>query len=144
VPALAPPPCTQAAARAAILASRPLASLAPTLENGGGVDRIICADLTGDGVRDLAATIFSGGTAGDTAWVVFRADGSRWRLAFRNLQAYEVGLFRAGRDLLESQPIYEKNDPNCCPTGGFLHRRFHWTRGRFTVVRTWKSKSFHP
>ena len=142
--ALAPPPCTNAAARAAILASRPLASLRLTIENGGGVDRLICADVTHDGRRDLAATIFSGGTAGDTAWVVFRADGSRWRLVFRQLQAYKVGLFLRGGDLVESQPIYRKNDPNCCPTGGFFHRRFHWIGTRFKIVRAWTTKSFRP
>ncbi len=144
MPALAPPPCTQAAAKAAILGSRPLASLRLTLENGGGVDRLVCGDFTGDGQRDLAATIFSGGTAGDTAWVVFRANGRRWRLAFRDLHVYKVGIFQRGGDLVDSQPIYRKNDPNCCPTGGFLHRRFHWSGARFKIVRTWKTNAFRP
>jgi hypothetical protein len=139
-----PPPCTHAAARAAILASPALISLGPTIRNGGGVDTLICQDLTGDGVRDFAAAIFSGGTAGDTAWVVFRADGSRWRLAFRNLHAYKIGLFRSGRDLIESQPIYKKNDPNCCPSGGFDHRRYRWVAGRFKLVRSWHNSRFKP
>lgn len=144
MPALAPPPCTAASARRAILASPALVALRPTLQTDGGVDKLICADLTGDGVRDLAATIFSGGTAGDTAWVVFRADGSRWRLAYRQLHAYKVGLFRSGRDMIESQPIYKKNDANCCPTGGVFHRRFHWVAGRLKIVRTWHDMRFRP
>jgi hypothetical protein len=142
--ALAPPPCTAPAAKAAILASARLAYLRPTLDDGGGVDGLICADVTGDGRRDLAATIFSGGTAGDIAWVVFRANGSHWRLAFRQLHAYKVGLFLRGHDLVESQPIYEKNDANCCPSGGFAHRRFHWAATRFEIVRRWTTKSFRP
>jgi hypothetical protein len=89
-------------------------------------------------------TVFSGGTAGDTAWLVFRQVGGGWQLALRELQVYKVGLFRAGNDLIESQPIYLKNDPNCCPSGGFDHRRFHWNGLRFTIIRRWHNARFEP
>jgi hypothetical protein len=137
-------PCTRAAAKAAILATPALRSIWATVRLGGGVDKLICHDLTGDAVPELAATIFSGGTAGDIAWVVFRRSRGRWRLAFRQLQAYKVGLFRVGRDLVESQPVYLKDDANCCPTGGFDHRRFHWNGSRFVVVRRWHTSKFPP
>jgi hypothetical protein len=43
-----------------------------------------------------------------------------------------------------TQPIYKKNDPNCCPTGGFDHHRYHWNGARFVVARAWHTKSFRP
>jgi hypothetical protein len=137
-------PCTRAAAKAAMLASPPLRQVWPTLRLGGGVGTLICHDLTRDGVPDLAATIFSGGTAGDIAWVVFRERAGRWTLAFRQLQGYHFGLFRAGGDLIESTPVYLKNDPNCCPRGGFDHRRFHWNGTRFVVAKRWHDTRFKP
>jgi hypothetical protein len=140
----APPACSIAAARSAILQAPALRELAPTVRNGGGPDTLICHDLTGDGVPELAVTVFSGGTAGDIAWVVFRRSSGRWRVAYAQLKAYKVGLFRVGGDLVESQPIYRANDPNCCPSGGFRHRRFHWNGTTFRVVRTWHDGSYRP
>ena len=140
----APPACTIAAARAAILQAPALRELAPTVRNGGGPDTLICHDLTGDGVSELAVTVFSGGTAGDIAWVVYRRSSGRWRLAYTQLQVYKVGLFRVVGDLVDSQPIYRANDPNCCPSGGFGHGRFHWNGTTFRVVRTWHDASFRP
>jgi hypothetical protein len=137
-------PCTRAAAKAAILASPALRQVWPTLRLGGGVDRLICHDLTRDGARDMAATVFSGGTAGDIAWAVFRQRAGRWSLALRQLQVYKVGLFRVGGDLVESTPVYRKNDPNCCPTGGFDHRRLHWNGARFVVAKRWHTSRFRP
>jgi hypothetical protein len=144
VPAPLAARCTQAAAKAAILVAPALRSLRPTMTNGGGVDRLICRDLTGDGKADLAATIYSGGTAGDIAWVAFRQAQGRWVLALRELDQYKVGLFAAGADLVDSQPIYRKTDPNCCPSGGFDHRRFHWNGSRFAIVRRWHDTHYHP
>jgi hypothetical protein len=89
-------------------------------------------------------TFVSGGTAGDIGWAVYVADGGRWRVAFKQLQAYKVGLYARGGDLVEVQPIYRASDPNCCPTGGFAHRRFHWSGRRFVVVRRWLTRSFRP
>jgi hypothetical protein len=137
-------PCTRAAAKAAMLASPALRQVWPTLRVGGGVGTLICHDFTRDGVRDMAATVFSGGTAGDIAWVVFRQRAGRWSLALRQLQVYKVGLFRVGSDLVESTPVYRQNDPNCCPSGGFDHRRFHWNGARFVVAKRWHTSKFPP
>jgi hypothetical protein len=130
-------PCDLAAARRAA---------APIVRARGyaGVDRVICADLTGDGRPELAVTFFSGGTAGDTGWAVFVSSGHGWRVAFRQLRAYKVGLYARGGDLVEVQPIYRASDPNCCPTGGFAHRSVHWNGRRFAVVRRWLTRSFRP
>src|SRR5919198_4337899 len=115
-PAIAAPACTRAAAKAAILANTHLHALWPTLKTQGRVDAVYCRDLTRDGKRDMTATIHSGGTAGDIAWIVFRRVGSHWRLALGHLKAYKVGVSFKRGDLIETQPVFRESDPNCCPT----------------------------
>jgi hypothetical protein len=106
-------------------------------------DKVICADFTRDGRTDMAVTIASGGTAGDIAWLVFVRRPTRWRLML-NLSGYKLGLYRLGGDLADSQPIYRKKDPNCCPSGGFDHTRWHWNGKRFVPVRRWHTKTYKP
>ena len=137
-------PCSPASAKAAVLAAPALRSLRPTMRSGGGVDRLICHDLTRDGDDEMAVTIFSGGTAGDIAWAVFGRSNGKWVLVFKRLDLYKIGLFTLGGDLADSQPVYRKNDPNCCPTGGFDHRRYHWNGTQFVLARSWHDKRFHP
>ena len=143
-PVHAASPCTRAAAKRAIVSSTLLKPIWGTVRSGGGVDKLICHDLTGDRTAEMAVTIFSGGTAGDIAWVVFQRQAGRWQPVLRNLQGYKVGLFRVGTDLVESQAVYRKTDPNCCPSGGVDHRRFHWNGSRFVVVRRWHDARFTP
>jgi hypothetical protein len=134
--------CQPAVAEAQVLSQRALRPLVPIVLNGGGVDTLICHDLTGDGRSDMAFTIFSGGTAGDIAWVVLRRTAAGgWRVVSFQRNAYKVGLRRVGVDLVESQPVYRTNDPNCCPTGGFDHRRFRWNGRALAVVRRWHDRS---
>jgi hypothetical protein len=144
---LGPPaqPCTIAAARSAIVATK---LEAPSLAGGNSrvrpsqADGVICFDFTRDGLGDMAVTIASGGTAGDVDWIVFQAKRTGgWRPALVR-GGYKLGLRRVGGDLVSSQPVYRKNDPNCCPTGGFDHDRWHWNGSRFTVVRHWHDKSY--
>jgi len=138
--------CSRALADAAIRQVKPhIPSLGdtPLLVTPAIVDELICFDFTGDGRIDLAMTVASGGTAGDIGWLVLQRTASGWRLALGR-SGYKVGLFRVGRDPVSSQPIYRKNDPNCCPTGGFAHERWRWNGRRFVLARTWKSKSFKP
>jgi hypothetical protein len=104
-------------------------------------DAVICSDLTRDGRVDMAVTIASGGTAGDIAFVVFRSTSAGWRIAL-NRGGYKLGLVRLGGDLVQTQPVYRKNDPNCCPTGGFDHDRWHWDGDSFVIVRSWHDKRF--
>ena len=128
--------CSRAVAKAAIVRARPHI---PSLANGtmlvtpGMADALICFDFTGDGRTDLAVTVASGGTAGDIGWFVLVRTRTGWRVALTQ-GGYKVGLFRLGRDLVDSQPVYRKNDPNCCPTGGFDHTRFRYVGHRFVAV----------
>jgi hypothetical protein len=138
--------CSRATARAAIALTHLRMTLlgdSATRVDPESADEVLCFDFTRDGRLDLAVTIASGGTAGDVGFAVFRGTASGWRVALAR-NGYKLGLFRVGGDLVSSQPVYRKNDPNCCPTGGFDHLRFHWNGVRFVVARNWHTKSFRP
>jgi hypothetical protein len=138
--------CGQGTARAAIAATHVrVKTLGDTAQavDPRSVDEVICFDFTRDGRTDLAVSIASGGTASDIGYVVFRRTPASWRVGLTG-GGYKLGLTRVGRDLVETQPVYRRNDPNCCPTGGFDHRRFHWKGTRFVVVRSWHTKTFRP
>jgi hypothetical protein len=104
------------------------------------VDQVICSDFTRDGRIDLAVSIASGGTAGDIGFVVFRGRPAGWRVALTG-GGYKLRLARAGGGLVETQPVYKAKDPNCCPTGGFDHRRFRWNGMKFVVARSWHTSA---
>jgi hypothetical protein len=138
--------CGVATARAAVKATHVrIKMLTDTAQrvDPRSVDQVICFDFTRDGRMDVAASIASGGTAGDIGYVVFRRTPSGWAVALTG-GGYKLGLARIAGDLVETQPVYRKNDPNCCPTGGFDHRRFHWNGRKFVVVRSWHTKTFRP
>jgi hypothetical protein len=139
-------PCNLAAAKRAIAATKLRMKLlgdSTVRVAPSSADQVICQDFTRDGRADLAVTIASGGTAGDVGFAVFRSTPNGWQVALAR-NGYKLGLFRAGGDLVSSQPIYKQNDPNCCPTGGFDHQRFHWNGKRFVVARSWHTRSFRP
>lgn len=133
-------PCTVDAAKAAIVRShlkmRMLGDSA-THVDPNSVDELVCSGDT------MAVTIASGGTAGDIGLILFRRTAAGWRPELKR-GGYKLGIFRAGADLDTSQPVYEKTDPNCCPTGGFDHVRWHWNGTRFAVARAWHTKRFKP
>jgi hypothetical protein len=134
------PACSIGAARAAIVRTHLKMQTigdSPTRVDPASVDELVCAGET------MAVTIASGGTAGDVGFILFRRTASGWRVALTR-GGYKIGLFRLGADVAESQPVYRKNDPNCCPSGGFDHVRYHWNGTRFAVARSWHTKSFRP
>jgi len=96
---------------------------------------VICHDLTGDGRRDMAFAIASGGTGGAFKFAVYRRTRSRsGRLGRRFSKVIERGfgsktqLRRRGRRLQVFNPIFRDGDPNCCPTGGAYIRSYGFTR----------------
>ena len=143
----AKPACNLAAAKRAVAVEKLRMKLlgdSPVRVEPSSVDRVLCLDFTRDGRTDLAFTIASGGTAGDVGFAVFRATPTGgWQVALAR-SGYKLGLFRLGGDIVSSQPIYRKNDPNCCPTRGFDHTRYHWNGKRFAVARSWHTRSFRP
>ena len=133
-------PCTVPAAKAVIVRTQLKMQMlgdGPTRVAPTSVDQLVCAGDT------MAVTIASGGTAGDIGFILFRRTPTGWRVALTR-GGYKIGLFRQGADVAESQPVYEKNDPNCCPSGGSDHVRFHWSGTRFVVARSWHTRSFRP
>lgn len=137
----AAPPCTISEAKAAIVQTHVRAKLlgdTATPIAPGSADSVVCPDR-----QTVAVTIASGGTAGDIGIVVFRRSESGWEAVLVRA-GYKLGLFRAGADLVTSQPVYKKSDPNCCPSGGFDHVRFHWNGRHYAVARSWHTKSFRP
>ena len=143
----AKPACGPAAAKRAVAAANLRMKLlgdSPVRVDPASVDQVLCHDFTRDGRLDLAVTIASGGTAGDIGFAVLRATlTGNWRVALAR-SGYKLGLFRLGGDVVSSQPIYRRNDPNCCPTGGFDHVRYHWNGKHFVVARSWHTRSFRP
>lgn len=139
------PGCGKAAAKAAIAAAKLPSDVkdAALHQPFAGIDRLYCFDFTRDGQPDIALTVFSGGTAGDTSWLAFRRVGTALRLV-KFQRGYKVGLFRLGADLATSQPVYLKNDPNCCPRGGFDHARYRWDGSKLARVRAWHDKRRVP
>ena len=139
--------CPRAVANAAIRLVKPhIAGLGdtPLLVTPRNADELICFDFTRDGRPDLAVTVASGGTAGDIGWVVLRRTiTGGWRLALSRT-GYKLALFRVGSDLVDSQPVYARTDPNCCPSRGFDHTRWHWNGSRFVKIRSWHTKSYRP
>lgn len=135
-----------ATARAAVKTTK---VLAPNLAGARSrvtpryVSFAICFDFTRDGRRDIAFTVYSGGTAGDIAWVVLVRQPSTWQVAAFG-GGYKLGLARIRSDVVVTQPVYKKSDPNCCPTGGFDHQAYRWNGVRFALVRSWHNKSFKP
>ena len=139
------PSCGVSAARAAVRdthltipASQSISSQAYRV-SASQVDQVICFRFAGGKVV-LAATIASGGTAGDIDWAVFTREPKGYAVSLVR-GGYKLGLVRVGSDLVETDPVYRTNDPNCCPTGGFNHTRWHWNGTEFTVARTWHDQS---
>jgi hypothetical protein len=136
--------CGPATARAAIRQTHlRMKLLGPDLApvEPASVDQVICFDFTRDGRTDVAASIASGGTAGDVGFVVFRATAAGWKVALKG-GGYKLGMVRLGGDVVVTQPIYKASDPNCCPTGGFDHVRYHWNGTKFARARVWHTKTF--
>jgi hypothetical protein len=135
--------CSTAAARTAIAQTKPRLALVAdkVLITPDQTDAVLCFDLTADGRTDMAVSLFSGGTAGDVGWLVFVPDGARWRLTGSG-SGYKLRLLRRGSRLEVVQPVYRKQDPNCCPSGGFDRTLYRWSGTRLVVARVWHTKTF--
>jgi hypothetical protein len=138
--------CSRATAKAAVAKVKPRIAMltnAPALVKPADIDTVICFDFTRDGRTDVAVTVASGGTAGDIGWLVLVRTPTAWKVG-HEAGGYKLGLFRFGNDVVVSQPVYKNNDPNCCPTGGFDHERWHWNGKKFVLARAWHTKTYKP
>jgi len=110
-------------------------SMVRTPEGGSGAISRSFGDLTRDGRRDMIVRVHSGGTAGVLAYYVYAEVGGRVRLIRAVNDTYRVGVgIDAKRRLVERNPIYAADDPNCCPSAVRV-RVFRWNgRGMALVL----------
>jgi hypothetical protein len=144
---IAAPPCTTRAARTAIARDKVIVPAAQSISSEpyrldpSGVDGVICLSLPG-GRTAMAAPIDSGGTAGAIGWVVFVGGPGGYKLTLVR-GGYKLGLARVGSTFVETDPVYKKKDPNCCPSGGFDHTSWRWNGRAFVVARRWHDQSYN-
>jgi hypothetical protein len=113
-------------------------SAPPGFPKLGGIQRIICADVTQDGRADATVVEASGGSAGIGPWLVIQARPVGWRVIFwRNELAGGLKV-RNGR-ISNEWTDYEPTDIHCCPTGAIEHRTYGWNGHRIVLLKMWKS-----
>jgi hypothetical protein len=139
-------PCSLATAKAVVRtthltvpASQSISGEAYRL-SAADIDGTMCFALPG-GRRAMMLTVGSGGTAGDIDWAIYVSQAKGWKLSLVR-GGYKLGLARKGADIVETDPIYKKNDANCCPSGGFVHTQWHWDGKEFAVARTWHDSKY--
>jgi serine/threonine-protein kinase len=80
------------------------------------VDNIVYIDLDRDGVEEAAIPLFSGGTAGNIGFLIYRQAQPRpalvaWQGGYKQNLSIEQGR------LVASDALYTGWEPNCCPSG---------------------------
>jgi hypothetical protein len=129
--ALLVPAIAAAPAAASIPCSKAAIARIVTLDRFESITTIRCADLTGDGRRDVAWSKSGGGSGGDVQWgVVYERAGKRRVARFSGHTHYHALRIRGRRVLIDS-PVYRPADPNCCPTGGTRTEALTWNGSRF-------------
>jgi hypothetical protein len=101
-----------------------------------------CFDFTGDGREDIVFTGWEFMNHGAHYWAAFRATRSNWvRVKFkrgccRADPKVGVGLAirRSGREIAVTQPVYDSDDPACCPSGGTKTGWWGWRRRALALV----------
>ena len=144
----AAPPCNLATARATVGRARLMIPASQSMSEEAYradpklVDAVLCLPLPG-GRRAMVLSLASGGTAGDVNWAIYVSGTRGYELALVR-GGYKLSLARRGTDVVETDPVYRSNDPNCCPTGGFDHTRWRWTGTGFAVAKRWHTASLKP
>jgi hypothetical protein len=141
------PPCNLATARATVGHTRLMIPASQSMSEEAFradpklVDAVLCLPLPGARTAMVLA-LASGGTAGDVNWAIYVSGAGGYELALVR-GGYKLSLARRGADVVETDPVYRSRDPNCCPTGGFDHRRFHWNGRALAVTRRWHDRNAH-
>jgi len=138
--------CNLASARAVVRSTGLTAPASQSISgeayriSAGDLGGAICITLPG-GKKAMVVTVESGGTAGDIDWAIYVSNSDGWKLSLVR-GGYKLGLARKGADIVETDPVYEKDDANCCPSGGFVHTRWRWDGREFAVMRTWHDSKY--
>ena len=105
------------------------------------IGRSLCADYDGDGDVDRLALYRCCTVSSPAPFAILRKDGAAYAIAYARLRDAVFGIRAAGRDVVEREPKYARNDANCCPSL-VRERRIHWTGSRFaTSVRLRRARS---
>jgi len=93
-----------------------------------------CADLTGDGVREMVVGLSAGASGRVFQWAIFTPDRhGDWGLAFDRVFAATSSIEIQGDSVLIRTATYGLEDPLCCPSG-FKSTRVAFRDGSFRVV----------
>jgi hypothetical protein len=83
------------------------------------LDNIVYVDMDGDGSEEAAFPFFSGGTAGNIAFVVYKSASPAPKLTAWS-SGYKLGLKNEGGKLVATNALYVGWEPNCCASGTSL------------------------
>ena len=96
------------------------------------IGRSLCADYDGDGDVDRLALYRCCTVSSPAPFAILRRDGAAYAIAYARLHDAVLALRASGRDLVEREPKYAREDANCCPSQ-VRERRIHWGGRRFTT-----------
>jgi hypothetical protein len=105
------------------------------------IGRSLCADYDGDGDVDRLALYRCCTVSSPAPFAILRRDGAAYAIAYARLHDTVFAIRASGRDLVEREPKYAREDANCCPSH-VRERRIHWSDRRFeTSVRLRRTSS---
>jgi hypothetical protein len=80
------------------------------------LDGIIYVDMDGDKIEEAAFPLFSGGTAGNLSFLVYKQASPAPKLVAWDT-GYKLGLKLEQGKLVAGSALYAGWEPNCCPSG---------------------------
>lgn len=97
-------------------------------------DGIAYGDVSGDGHEEALISLFSGGTAGNLAVLLFAPGPDKPQLV-ATIPGYKIGGVMEAGLLKISQPQYAGFEPNCCASG-LSSTNYQLTDGKLVTVST--------
>jgi hypothetical protein len=80
------------------------------------LDSIVYVDIDSDGMEEAAIPLYSGGTAGNIGFLIYRKAASGAQLTAWG-EGYKLGLETKPGRLVVRNALYAGWEPNCCPSG---------------------------
>jgi hypothetical protein len=142
----AAPACSKAAARHAVIdtsfARKVKSTLGSAIFRPGEtvlglfkITTVICADVTGDGAKEMVVSLQCCTASSPSPWAIFKAGSGRWALRYSRIKTITARLrVDPHGDVEEKSPRYAPDDPFCCPSS-YRYVRAHWTGTAFTTLR---------
>jgi len=100
------------------------------------VGKVICKDLTGDGVNDMSVLFQCCTVSSPSPFAIFKGSRTRgWKLAYNTTRILIFGVSTRGRNIILRSPRYRRTDGNCCPSS-FRYYKVTYTKAHFKLRRT--------